>query len=655
MIFFNRHSIFKSLIFLSLILLVIFGILQLTTDGISAAEPTFVEDEALESLAEEKIPEPKLNINIIVVSLMILLIFVLLIWEPFSIGFISLSIPVFLIIFSSWTGVTSEEALSGFSNQATITVMAMFIISKGIQNSGIVQVIGRKIEKFTGNNVKKQVGTISGLTGIIAGFINNTPVVAAFIPMVTNLAHRTRVSPSKLLIPLSYASMLGGTITLFGTSTNILASQVSERLINHPFSIFEFSKLGIIVLATGILYLISLGYYLLPDRIIPSDNLIKEYNIEDYLFQIKILPESNLIGKNIRNILEENIGIDVIKLIRDEEFMQPLDTKTIREGDIMIINSLPHNLTKLKESEKIEIFSETEITQKKLENTDKGQQFIELVVPDNSFVENKTLNQVNFLDRYNASIFAIRHGEKVLYKNLVNISLRAGDVLLLLVNQRTLERLKENPNFIIEERKENYNFNFSRIIYSFGILGTVILLASLNIISIAIAALGGAVAMIICGIVKSENAYEAINWEVFFLLSGLIPLGIAVEKSGTAEYIASHILNISVYLTPLVLLSVFYLITSVLAAAIGNNASVVLMLPVAIKAAVQLGLNPFAFVLTVTFAASGSFLSPIGYQTNLMVYGPGGYKFTDYLKVGVPLQLILTMVVPIFITLFWGL
>jgi len=224
---------------------------------------------------------PTFNQGILIIILLIFLLLVMFIWEPLPIGVISLCIPVILIILDFWTKVSVEDALSGFSNSATITVMAMFVISRGIQNSGAMQFLGNKIIKYTGDNEKKQVIAISGLTGIIAGFINNTPTVATFIPMVTDLARKTKVSPSKLLIPLSYAAMLGGTLTLLGTSTNLLGSQVSARLINHPFSMFEFTKLGIVVFVVGILYLITIGHRLIPERIRHDlKDYIEEYEIE---------------------------------------------------------------------------------------------------------------------------------------------------------------------------------------------------------------------------------------------------------------------------------------------------------------------------------------------------------------------------------------
>ncbi|MFW5998837.1 MAG: SLC13 family permease, partial [Halanaerobiaceae bacterium] len=449
----------------------------------------------------------ELTTGVKVVGLIILLILILLIWEPFSAGLISLFIPISLVVLKSWTNVSTEEALSGFSNKATITVMSMFVLGKGIQNSGAVQFVGKKIENITGDNVKKQIGVISWITGSIASIINNTPVVAAFIPMVTNIAHRTRVSPSKLLIPLSYAAMLGGTITLFGTSTNILASQISERLIDHPFSMFEFSKLGLIVLTTGTLYLITFGYYLLPDRIIPRDDIIKEYQLQDYLVEIEILSDSILIGKNVEDIISENKkDIDIIKIIRDkEEFMQPLKIKTIRKGDHLIISAKPNKLMKFKKNKEIKLLKEKKITQDRLEYPEKGQEVIEIVVSNDSFIENQTIDEVNFLERYNTSLLAIRHGEELIYERLFDTPLKAGDVLLLLVNKTTLERLKKNINLIIEERRIENNFDIPKILLAFGIIGSVIFLASLKIISIAIAALGGVVAMIVTGVVESHK------------------------------------------------------------------------------------------------------------------------------------------------------
>ena len=601
---------------------------------------------------------PTFNTKIAVVSSLIIMLLILFIWEPLPIGIIAISIPVILVALNNWTEVSTAQALSGFSNNATITVMAMFVLSRGIQNSGAVEILGTKIESFAGGNEKKQVGTIASLTGLSASAINNTPVVAAFVPMVSNIARRTKVSPSKLLIPLSYASMLGGTITLLGTSTNILASEVSARLINHPFGMFEFTKLGIIAFIIGLLYLMTIGYNLTPERVTYEDqDLMEGYKMDKFLTEVVIEEDSPLLGQSIGEVFKDiEEDLDIVQITReDEQFMEPLNVKTIRAGDHFVLQASRNTLLDFIETKGIRLLPDIQVSQNQLEDSVQGQKVIELVVSDNSFIAGKTINEVNFLERYNASLLAIRHGEKISHNELKEFTLRSGDVLLLLVTDSTLARLEENENFIIEEAKpDKPKLDKTDVSLGLGIVAAVIILASLNIIPISIATLGGVIAMTAANLVDTQEIYDSINWEIFFLLAGLIPLGTAIEQTGTANFIAHQLLKAAGIFPPVVVLSLFYLFTALLTSIISNNASVVLMIPVAVGAANQMGANPFAFVLAVTFAASSAFLSPIGYQTNLMIYGPGGYKFKDFIVVGTPLLVILSIIIPIFISLFWG-
>ncbi len=291
-----------------------------------------------------------------------------------------------------------------------------------------------------------------------------------------------------------------------------------------------------------------------------------------------------------------------------------------------------------------------------MENPEKGEEIVELVIPDNSYLENQTIKESNFLERYNASLLAIREGGELTHQKLNDVKLKAGNVLLLLVTESTLERLRKNNNFIIEEKKlETPDYNYKNMAISIGIVTSVIILGALNILPIAIATLGGVVAMVSTGMIEPQEVDKSVNWEVFFLLAGLIPLGVAVEKTGTASFIADKLLEVAGTLPPIGILILLYLINSTLAAIIGNSSSVILMIPVAVGIAQQIGANPFSFLLTVTFASSSAFATPMGYQTNLMVYGPGGYKFSDFVKVGVPLQLIMAIIVPVFVSIFWGL
>ena len=302
----------------------------------------------------------------------------------------------------------------------------------------------------------------------------------------------------------------------------------------------------------------------------------------------------------------------------------------------------------------MKIISETP-TRKSLNIREEGQNLVEVVLPFGSFLEGQTLKEVNFLENYDCDILAIRQGEDLTHKKMGNITLKAGNVLLLSAGGNTIERLRKDRGFIVSSELDNEDYRTSKVITSLSILAGVILLAAFNIVPISISSLGGVIAMVITKTLKPVELAKSINWSVIFLLAGLIPLGIAMSNTGTAELMASQLLRLEGILSPILFLMVFYLLTVIFANLIGNNASVILMLPIALNAAGQLGLNPMAFALGVTFAASSAFLTPMSYQTNMMVYGPGGYKFQDFFWTGLPLQLILLVVVPLLIKLFWGL
>ncbi|PRX17466.1 di/tricarboxylate transporter [Orenia metallireducens] len=634
---------FWSTLFISLI---IFSLAQLPEQSAYAKAINDVQVKAGSGI----------NSGMVVVSALVLVFVVLSLWEPLRLDILALSIPVILIIFKGWTKVTATEVLSGFANKATITVLAMFILSEGVKNSGLVQILGDKIAKLTSGEESKQLAVIMGLSGVVAGIINNTPVVATFIPMVTNLARKTKTSPSKLLIPLSYASMMGGMMTLLGTSTNLLASDISARLIGYRFSMFEFTKLGFIILIVGFLYLFFIGRHLIPKRIDTEDDLITEYQMEDFLTQVVIQDNSPLINQNIGETLDKlDFDINVVQIVRDgEKFIEPIKEKELKVGDNLIVRSNHATLLKIIKAEGLKLLPEVKVNDKYFEEPIKGQKLLEVVVPHASFLVGQTLEEVNFLERYNTTVLAIRRGSKLSHQKMDDLVIEPGDVLLLIANDNTIDRLQKNSNFIITKELDTEDYNTNKIPTVLTIIISVVLLAAFNILPIAISALAGVIAMVVTKAVNQNKIYEVINWEVIFLLAGLIPLGIAIEKTGTASYIADKLLIYSNLFPPTVTLILFYLLTSILTNIISNNASVVLMLPVAVNAANRLGLNPFAFILAVTFAASTAFMTPLGYQTNLMVYGPGGYKFRDYMIVGAPLQILLAIVTSLGIVLFWG-
>ena len=572
------------------------------------------------------------------------------------ISLMAVLVPIALSVFNELSKMSAEDALSGFGNSATITVMAMFVFSAGIQRSGAVQLLGDKISNITGENPRKQIALISVLTGSTSGIVNNTPVVAALIPMVRELGRKTNVSPSKLLIPLSYTAMLGGTVTLIGTSTNLLASQVSERMLGHSFSMFEFTGLGIIVLLVGIFYLLTVGHKLIPARLETEEDLTDEYEMKSYLTEVLIGEDCIFVGKTFNEIAEDKeLDYDIIRIIRNgKQFMKPLNAKTVRVGDHLIIRAREETLLKLVKSKGMKTLPEMVVDDHSIEQPLAGETLIEVVVPAHSFLVNKTLDEINFLERYNCNVLALRRGEEITHQKMRDYRFQPGDLILLLATEKTLDRLSKNNNFIIDHEYDPNLFDRKKMYISAGILFFFILTVALNILPVAIAALSGAFLMVLSGVINKNDFFSSIDWEVYFLLSGLIPMGMAIEKSGTASYIAAKILNLADVLPALAIAMIIYLATSIMANVIGNNASVLLMLPIAIGTAQQLAVNPFAFVLITTFAASAAFASPVGYQTNLMVYSSGGFKFKDFIVVGAPLQILLALIVPILVRLFWG-
>lgn len=597
-----------------------------------------------------------MNIDIIIMLLLVVAIIILFLTEPISVDFIALSVPVILIVLSRWTKITTDDALSGFSNTATITVMAMFILSSAVQKYGFVQVLGDKIQDLSkGNNLVRYFIIIT-MGALVAALLNNTPVVAIFIPLVINLSRKTNTSPSKILLPLSYASMMGGTLTLIGTSTNLLASGISDRLIGKPFSMFEFTSLGLVVLGFGLVYLMTLGRKLTPARIEHKQDITENYDIDDYLTIVRVKEDSQFIGKK----LEDSFGDDdekfyIVDIIRDEKDVR-YDPKRrrVKEGDKLIIRGEETAILNLTEEYKVELLREHRLGQKDIEEDRSEKELIEIIIPIGSNSIGKSLNDLDFSKKFNSILFSIRRQRDINYENMNDIKLRAGDTLLLKGDRSSFEALKEDQNFIVVRKVDIKDYDKRKMVASLGILLAVIAVTVAGWLPIVISSILGAVVMVATGLIRPNEAYDAVDWSVIFLLAGLIPLGIAMEKTGAATFIANKLITLSSGLPNIVMLGVFYLFTAILTNILSNNASVILMIPIAVDAATQMGANPFAFVLAVTFAASTAFLTPIGYQTNLMVYGPGGYKFSDYFRVGAPLQIILAFVTPIFINIFWG-
>ncbi len=551
-----------------------------------------------------------------------------------------------------------ESGLSGFASTATITVLAMFILSDGVQRTGIIQRLGRRVAGITGDSEGRQLGATIGIVSPLSGFINNTAAVAILLPMVTDLAHRGKNSPSKLLLALSYASMFGGTLTLIGTSTNILASDLFGTLqgTGEGFSMFEFTQLGILVTIVGAAYLLTVGRWLTPARIRPETGLTDEFGMSEYLTEVVVRDDSPIVGQTVADALQEtDLDIDIVQMIRGERtFMEPFGSKTIRAGDVFALRTDRDTLVELLDIDGLDSVPEAAVTDEELEAPSERHNLVEVVVAPGSELVRESLASTNFRQRYDATVLAIRRGDALFRQRMDDVTLRVGDTLLVQGPAESIDRLNSNPNFIVAQEVERPDFRESKTPVAIGIVAAVVLGAALTPVHIAAAALAGALGMVLSGCLKPAEIYDAVQWDVVFLLAGVIPLGIALERTGGAALIADLVVQSGTVLPAIGVLALLYVVTALLTNVISNNASVVLMIPVAYETAVQLGARPISFVLAVTFAASTAFMTPVGYQTNLFVYGPGGYRFTDYLRVGGPLQALLAVVTTLGIALFWG-
>jgi di/tricarboxylate transporter len=574
--------------------------------------------------------------------------------EPVPIDITAIGVMVSLMILGTagpldLTGISPRQGISGFASGATITVLAMFILSAGVQRTGVVQILGRKLSALTGDSETRQLGATIGAVGPISGFINNTAAVAILLPMVTDIAHEGKTSPSKLLLPLSYASMFGGTLTLIGTSTNILASEVAADLgvPNAPFSMFQFTALGILVSIAGTIYLFTLGQYLTPERIKAREDLTEEFEMGEYLTEVTVREDSPIVGDTIRDALvETDFDVDIVQLIRgDEVFLEPLGPKTIQPGDIFALRTDRDTLVEIMDVDGLDLVART-VDEAELEAAEEGREnLVEVVVAPGSFLVGETLATTNFRQRYDASVLAFRRGPELIRQRMDRTRLKVGDTLLIQATADSIERLADRRDFIVAQEVERPDFRQSRIPVAVGIVAAVVGVAALDILPIVVSALAGSLLMVLTGCLKPTEVYEDVQWDVIFLLAGVIPLGIAMEQTGGADFIAEGIVIAAGSLPLVAVLGLMYVVTAVLTNIISNNAAVVLMIPVAFEAALQIQPSAaYPFVLAVTFAASTAFMTPVGYQTNLFVYGPGGYRFTDYLRVGTPLQILLALV-----------
>lgn len=552
--------------------------------------------------------------------------------------------------------VDSEQAIAGFSNKAVLTVAVMFVLSHALVKTGVLENFAQYFFDVEKKVKKLGIGLFLVTVSLFSGFINNVAAVAIFIPVAMHISSKFRVSPSKLLLPLSYAAIYGGTITLIGTSTNLLVSSVGEVHGIKALGMFEFLPLGLIFLAVGTIYSLVVLPRLLPSRA-PVSSLVGKYHMSTYLTEFKIDKGSPLIGSNCRDRkLNERYDITVLGVIRDGLHL-PGNTGELSliQGDILLTRGAIDKFLKFHQQEKVLALSDVKLGENELQEGDNV--LVEGLVGPDSTLHDKSLSDLDFRKKYQAFVLAIGRRGITIKQKIAHIRLRFADTLLMLMPADQIAEMRNDPDLIILQHHE-INMRKKRIRWLAVIIIPIIMAAAATgLVDILAAALVGAFLLLVTKHISTREAYTAINWPVIVFIAAFIPFGTAMETSGAASLVGESVTSLaSVFsesLAPYVLLSSLYLITAIITSVVSNNAAAIVLTPIAIAAANNMGIDSRPLIFTICYAASASFMTPIGYQTNLMVYGPGKYQFMDYVKAGAPLNLIFWVIASVMAPIFW--
>lgn len=548
--------------------------------------------------------------------------------------------------------VTPQEGLAGFSNPATVTVGAMFVLSAALFRSGALNFVGRLLLSVGRRSESVALLVVMLGIGAISAFVNNTAAVAIFLPVIIGFARMVKVSPSKLLMPLSFASMFGGVCTLIGTSTNLLVSSIAEQHGQPPIGMFEMASLGLIFFAVGFVYMLAVGVRLIPERRMEMD-LTEQYRMGEYLVDIILGETAASIGTRLaESPIVKELDIEVLDLMRNGvRTTRPSPDTVLQAGDQLRARTSVERIAAMQEREGITLVPKAKWADAETDGASLS--LVEVVIAPFSTLEGRSMRDVQFAERFGAIVLAIRHRGRLLHSKLHDMNLGAGDALLLEMPHDRVELLQRDPNFVLVSEPALPRYRKQKIIPAVLIMAGVVAAATVGVVPILVSALAGSVLMILAGCITLEEAYHAVEWKVIFLLAGVLTLGVALEKTGAADLLSGFLVNWIGVLGPFAVLAGFYLLTSLLTEAMSNNATAVLLAPVAIATADAMAISPRPLLMAVAFAASSSFMTPVGYQTNTLIFGPGNYRFGDFMRVGAPLNLMFWILATLLIPVFW--
>lgn len=592
-----------------------------------------------------------MDFNQIVVCILLVLVFVAFIKEWFSPDLVAMGAFVLLLAI----GVLDEKsALAVFSNPAPIIVSCMFVLSAALERTGAIEALGEWFEKLAGKKELRVLLVLMLIVAALSAFVNNTPVVVVFMPIVLALARKHDLIASRFLIPLSYAAIVGGTCTIIGTSTNLVASGIAKESGLDEFGMFEVSKLGIVFVIVTFIYMLLIGRKLLPDRVTLS-TLFDSSAGKEFLTSVIISEESELIGKKISETSLSKIrDFRILEVSRSgKKINSPLKDIIFNSGDQLLVKSRVSGVVDVGGNSGIELGFEGGLGLQELQT--ESAVLIEGVIGPGSSLVGRSIKELNFREKYDVIILALHRRGVNLRDKFEDVRLAFGDTILVEGAPDKINALSQERDFINLSQSNCRPLRRSKVPFAVGALLLFMVLAAFKVAPLIVLALGAALLTLFSRCLEPSEAYEAIDWKVIFMIFGMLGLGTALQKVQVIQILADSLTGWALVLKNIyVLIALIYLVTAILTELISNNAVAALLTPVAISVAQAMDLDARPLVVAVMFAASASFSTPIGYQTNTYIYGAGGYKFTDFTRVGIPLTIILWIVSVILIPLMWS-
>jgi len=564
--------------------------------------------------------------------------------EKVRIDLVALMVLAALVILGI---VSPADALSGFSNEATVTVAAMFALSLGIERSGALEPLSRLLMRIR----RPWLLTLAMMLAIapIGAFVKNIALVATFLPLALRVCQRTHTSPARVLMPMAYAAQMGGVCTLIGTSSNLLADSLAQKHGMPAFGVFEFTRLGALLGVAGIAYLMLIGRWLLPRHIDAEQP--DEMDIGKYVTELEVTAESPLVGTKIADAkLGERFGVYPLELLRGEQHMWSPRSQEIAAGDVLLVRGDWEKIEEFQSQARLRNAPERHYAQA---DAEQPRVLTEMMVAPASALEGRRFAESGIGWRYDATLLAIHRRGEVLRNKPSDVSLAVGDVLLALVDEDSMARLRGEEAVIVLSEREDARRTPRKALVAVAIMLAVVLASGLRWLPIPIAAICGATLMALTGCFGRKDVYEGMDWKIIVLLGAILPLGMAIEKTGLSTTLVELGMGMVGTHGPLAALLMTYLLTALLTELMGHNPSVVLMVGIAASVAHAVHADARPFVVAVAFAAATSFATPVGYPTNTMVYYAGGYRFTDFMKVGIPLILLFCALSMWLIPQFW--